>query len=143
MTYIEKLKNPRWQRKRLKILERDNFACQFCGDKETELHIHHLKYKGEPWDVEDEFLKTVCKDCHFVIYIEEKNGGKITKDGNFKMIKYLRPHHTGDFLFMILIVDIGPFFYVIHNGFCEEANFIPKELIEIIYNFNKTHNPDE
>lgn len=27
MTYAEKLKDPRWQKKRLRILERDAFAC--------------------------------------------------------------------------------------------------------------------
>ena len=33
MGYSEKLKDPRWQKKRLEILERDNFRCQYCGDK--------------------------------------------------------------------------------------------------------------
>lgn len=63
-TYSEKLRDPRWQKKRLFILNRDEFTCQWCQDKESTLHIHHLKYKGEPWEVEDEFLITLCENCH-------------------------------------------------------------------------------
>lgn len=64
MTYADKLRDPRWQKKRLKILERDDWTCQWCGDSKKTLHIHHTKYLKEPWDVEDEFLITVCETCH-------------------------------------------------------------------------------
>lgn len=64
-TYSEKLKDPRWQKKRLEILERDKFSCQTCKDDKTELHIHHKKYGHEnPWDNENEDLITCCKHCH-------------------------------------------------------------------------------
>ena len=63
-SYTELLKHPKWQKKRLLILERDNFTCRYCSDKETELHIHHLKYHKNPWDAKDENLLTLCKDCH-------------------------------------------------------------------------------
>lgn len=65
MTYQEKLRDPRWQRKRLKILERDNFECTDCGNDSIELHVHHKVYsKGDPWDSPDEHLATLCKNCH-------------------------------------------------------------------------------
>ncbi|MEM1337294.1 MAG: HNH endonuclease [Bacteroidota bacterium] len=64
MNYSKKLKDPRWQKKRLKILERDNWTCQHCGDTETELQVHHWKYNGEPWEANDSDLATLCKDCH-------------------------------------------------------------------------------
>jgi hypothetical protein len=68
-TYSEKLRHPLWQKKRLQILQRDEFACRECGDANTELHIHHLKYKKSrnPWDYENEDLLTLCKNCHFII----------------------------------------------------------------------------
>lgn len=72
-TYSEKLRDPRWQKKRLQILNRDNFTCQWCQDTESTLHIHHLKYKGDPWDIEDEFLITLCETCHQ--YIDEDYHG--------------------------------------------------------------------
>ena len=63
-TYSEKLKDPRWQKKRLKILSRDRWKCKKCGDTETTLHVHHLNYNGNPWEVENEHLITLCEDCH-------------------------------------------------------------------------------
>lgn len=63
-TYSQKLRDPRWQKKRLEILSRDGFKCTKCGDGTTELHVHHLKYSGQPWEVENEFLTTLCADCH-------------------------------------------------------------------------------
>ena len=63
-TYSEKLKDPRWQRKRLEILSRDNFTCRHCKDSQETLHVHHLKYHKEPWDVDSEYLITLCEWCH-------------------------------------------------------------------------------
>lgn len=65
-TYWEKLKDPRWQKKRLKIMERDNFACTNCGDDSATLNVHHSFYKRgrAPWDYHDQWLVTLCEDCH-------------------------------------------------------------------------------
>lgn len=66
MKYSDKLKDPRWQKKRLEIFERDGWACTLCGDSEQTLHIHHLCYqKGkDPWEYEDKHLLTLCANCH-------------------------------------------------------------------------------
>ena len=65
-SYIEKLKDPRWQKKRLEIMQRDNFTCQCCGSKVDELQIHHIRYhKGyEPWEYDNNELITYCASCH-------------------------------------------------------------------------------
>lgn len=65
-SYMEKLKDPRWQKKRLEILNRDNWTCQRCHDTETTLHIHHKRYLPgkEPWDIPNDLLITLCEDCH-------------------------------------------------------------------------------
>lgn len=64
--YFEKLKDPRWQKKRLEIFERDGWRCKECYSKEKTLHVHHLFYlKGkEPWEIPNGFLITLCEDCH-------------------------------------------------------------------------------
>jgi hypothetical protein len=65
-TYSDKLKDPRWQRKRLEILQRDDFACRYCRSKDNTLHVHHKLYrKGKmPWDYEDDVFVTLCESCH-------------------------------------------------------------------------------
>lgn len=66
VSYSEKLKDPRWQKKRLKVLERDNWTCQSCFDFKDTLHIHHMvyDYRKEPWEYEDHLLVTLCAECH-------------------------------------------------------------------------------
>lgn len=66
MTYAEKLKHPEWQKKRLKIMERDGFKCWGCGNKEKTLNIHHRVYiPGRlPWEYMDHILITLCDECH-------------------------------------------------------------------------------
>jgi len=64
MTYYEKLQHPKWQKKRLEILARDNFSCQHCNSKETSLHIHHFSYAKNPWETPDVDLITLCDRCH-------------------------------------------------------------------------------
>ena len=65
-TYSEKLRDPRWQRRRLEVLNRAGFCCQLCYDSETELHVHHNLYrrKTDPWDYPDHELRVLCKPCH-------------------------------------------------------------------------------
>ena len=66
MTYEEKLKDPRWQKKRLEVLDRQDFTCQGCDNKRNTLHVHHLKYLTglDPWEYEDKYLAVLCSKCH-------------------------------------------------------------------------------
>ncbi len=66
MEYAELLKHPFWQRKRLEILQRDDFKCRHCNDRLSTLHIHHLFYNMGclPWEYPDEVLITLCDLCH-------------------------------------------------------------------------------
>lgn len=71
-SYAEQLKDPRWQRKRLEILERDNWLCRKCGSTEKTLHVHHGYYeKGlMAWEYPSETLHAVCEDCHEIVQAE-------------------------------------------------------------------------
>jgi hypothetical protein len=64
--YQQKLRDPRWQKKRLQVLERDGWACQTCQDTTTTLHVHHMCYsKGkDPWEYPMSALQTLCEECH-------------------------------------------------------------------------------
>ena len=67
MTYLEKLKDPRWQKKRLEIMQRDDFQCTCCGDRDSEIHVHHSYYEfgKEVWEYSEESLFTLCSSCHY------------------------------------------------------------------------------
>lgn len=66
MDYKEQIKSPKWQKRRLEIMQRDNFTCQLCGDTESMLNVHHLCYhkKRNIWEYEDWELITLCENCH-------------------------------------------------------------------------------
>lgn len=74
-TYQKKLIHPKWQQKRLEIINRDNCTCRFCSDKNTQLDVHHKYYKpgAEPWEYDSSALVSVCRPCHQCItYLVEK-----------------------------------------------------------------------
>ena len=65
-SYAQKLRDPRWQKKRLEVMQANDFSCEICGDKESTLNIHHKQYlKGhEPWEYEADQLSCICQNCH-------------------------------------------------------------------------------
>lgn len=65
-SYSEKVKDPRWQKKRLHILARDEWMCPMCGNKEFTLVVRHRRYLSdkEPWDYPNELLITLWEACH-------------------------------------------------------------------------------
>jgi 5-methylcytosine-specific restriction endonuclease McrA len=66
MSYAAKFKDPRWQKKRLEIFQRDGFKCRQCLWGKTTLHVHHRYYvpARDPWSYPDWSLVTLCEDCH-------------------------------------------------------------------------------
>lgn len=66
MNYRQKLLDPRWQKKRLSIFERDGWKCTICESSDKTLHAHHVfyEYGKEPWEYEDYALSTLCDECH-------------------------------------------------------------------------------
>lgn len=119
MDYKEKLKDPRWQKRRLKILERDNWKCSYCKDDKTQLQIHHTKYNGEPWEVSDDLLITLCYHCHEIIeaFKKSKTNHKIEKinkrnfnDTSLVLVKHGKNigsmwHYTGTELNSMVFVN--------------------------------------
>jgi 5-methylcytosine-specific restriction endonuclease McrA len=63
-SYSEKLKDPRWQKKRLEVMQRAKFKCEACNRDNETLHVHHLYYKSEPWETDSKYLECLCATCH-------------------------------------------------------------------------------
>lgn len=103
MQYSEKLKDPRWKGKRMFILDRDGYQCKRCKqysnmghelvygheypyedfkyrEEDLELHVHHIKYRGEPWEAKDEDLITLCEMCHVTVEYFKSNGYNMSFD---------------------------------------------------------------
>lgn len=70
-TYSDKLKDPRWQKKRLEVMERDGWKCLGCGDTKNTLNVHHLRYleDKEPWEYDEEYYMTLCDVCHIQAHL--------------------------------------------------------------------------
>lgn len=90
-TYSDKLKDPRWQKKRLEVFEKDGFKCCLCQDNTTTLHVHHKSYKqnAEPWEYEIENFQTLCESCHQVIEF-------FKKEPDLTFIKAIKRGSTND-----------------------------------------------
>ncbi len=70
-TYRQKLQDPRWQKKRLEVMNRADWRCEWCGTDATSgrtrgLQVHHGWYGRdvEPWEYELEVLYCLCDGCH-------------------------------------------------------------------------------
>lgn len=66
LTYSEKLKDPRWQKRRLELLDAADWTCRECRTKTETLHVHHGLYRRgvDPWDYEDAVMHVLCESCH-------------------------------------------------------------------------------
>jgi 5-methylcytosine-specific restriction endonuclease McrA len=56
------LQSPEWRRRRQRVLERDNYRCQGCGEQRA-TQVHHRTYQH----IYREFLFeliSLCDDCH-------------------------------------------------------------------------------
>ena len=60
--YAEYLKSDAWQRKRFVVLRRDNWTCEYCGAKATE--VHHKRYARNIGREPIHWLVSLCKQCH-------------------------------------------------------------------------------
>lgn len=69
--YAHLLQHPNWQKKRLEILQRDNWKCVKCTDGKSTLHVHHIKYKSgcKPWEYENDNFETLCSACHEIEHL--------------------------------------------------------------------------
>lgn len=92
MSYYLKLKDPRWQKKRLEILQRDDFRCKNCNASDKELHVHHNYYifGVDIWDYEDDCYDTLCYECHIKATNINREIKEILKKAKFRRFAELR-----------------------------------------------------
>ena len=63
--WVEEYTTREWLKRRSQILKRDKHSCVKCSSIEN-LQVHHRIYDItlHVWEYTDEYLITLCKDCH-------------------------------------------------------------------------------
>jgi len=97
--------------KREERLERDNYRCQYCGEKGTAeggfatLEIHHKTREPEDMDVHDlENLITACRSCHSWHH-QQTTDEEVPVDLSEADLSELLPH---DLNIIKVLAEIGP-----------------------------------
>jgi hypothetical protein len=65
--YLQLLRDPRWQKVRLDVFQRDGWTCKHCYSTTETLQVHHKRYlpgRRPPWESPLEDLVTLCEVCH-------------------------------------------------------------------------------
>lgn len=99
MSYADLLRDPRWQKKRLEVLNRAEFTCEQCEDSDSTLHVHHRYYvRGrKPWEYSDDALQCLCETCHKRVTEElaelQRLAGEAWSSDRQMAIGYLRVRH--------------------------------------------------
>ncbi len=121
LSYAEQLRHPMWQRKRLEVMQRDDFACQSCYGTEATLNVHHKRYvKGRmAWDYPADELVTLCQECH-----ESKHSEKEFFDGFIALLPEEGPDALDSVMCLVggwasargvvderLLESLGPFWF--------------------------------
>jgi 5-methylcytosine-specific restriction endonuclease McrA len=59
--------SPEWRELRIKILERDNYTCQICGQEGgSSMHIDHIEPISRNWErrLDPSNLQVLCPSCN-------------------------------------------------------------------------------
>lgn len=87
MSRDSEYKDVRWQKKRLEVLERCGWKCQFggCTSADEQIHVHHIRYSDGPvWDTPAEDLTALCSSCHEKITkVKRRIGALLHLEENF------------------------------------------------------------
>lgn len=64
--FFVQYKDPRWQRKKYKIMEQRSWQCEWCRTTDHQLRVHHAYYeRGKMvWEYPDDSLYCLCDRCH-------------------------------------------------------------------------------
>ena len=65
------------------VLNRDNYTCQICGEKDTRLEVHHIQFRSKGGSNRMDNLVTLCRDCHKQIH-----SGGLLFDKKIKSFKH-------------------------------------------------------
>jgi hypothetical protein len=85
--YRNKLLHPEWQKRRLQVLERSGWRCEWCGARDENLQVHHGYYgkDRDPWEVPLDTMYCLCDRCH--------ERAEVAKRSLYLEISRIHPRH--------------------------------------------------
>jgi 5-methylcytosine-specific restriction endonuclease McrA len=88
--YQSLLADPRWQRRRLEVLERAGWRCTRCHNENKQLHVHHRQYiyGRMPWEYSDDELVVLCDDCHGLEHEPEPTDEDIRREATIEKLQH-------------------------------------------------------
>jgi len=128
LSYKDQLRKPEWQKKRLEIMQRDNFTCQICLDTQETLQVHHKSYDNDKkaWEYGNDRLITLCETCHNELTEHLKKGGI---EEEFSLLKY----RNGD-LVTIVVYTTGNVIIKQNERWIALSEKASKKLVHFIIN---------
>jgi hypothetical protein len=123
--WADHYKDSRWQKKRLEIMERDNWTCRSCGasGEGVTLNVHHAYYKSgnKPWEYPQQDLVTWCEDCH-----KERH---ILNPDLLTAISYLKKEQYQGLIYMLYVAGMQEVFRLFHTNRPDEVCVSEEALI--------------
>lgn len=149
--YAQKLQDPRWQRKRLEVMQAADWKCVICGDKDEELNVHHPAYSAncEPWDYPRAQLECLCKTCHTIQHLPKD---KLMIHARSMVTEHILVTHEQQFLgeidgLMMSMAKFGPkpvgLLYAIRRLAVDEYNTLKAKTDFRLQAFFKKFNKDQ
>jgi len=82
MKYSDQIKHPKWQKKRLEVLNLKGFKCEVCENEDKTLHVHHRFYlkNRNAWEYDNDVFQVLCEDCHSKIHAKNNKDNIIVND---------------------------------------------------------------
>lgn len=138
------IKNSKWQDKRKRIFERDNYICQRCGNHTGKPILHHISYESGllPWDYPDEYFITLCPHCHAA----EHNKLSVETDTGWQLVDFWDSKEYGSETCDYCGADLRYVYVLYHPKLktfinvgetCADKLQEAKEIVESAKKFNK------
>jgi len=121
-TFLEAYRDPKWQKKRLEVLELAGWECSDCGSNEDTLHVHHTYYEKDkkPWEYPIESLHCLCEDCHKkaqdINTLLKRQLGKIGLQDPIQLLYYAMALEAQEY--PMVITDVFDYEFALGVGNC-------------------------
>lgn len=81
------LLDPRWLAYRERIFDDRGGECEACGitDRKalrtqgSSLQVHHMRYRGNPWDARPKDVQLLCRTCHMDIHDTRREAAAVRR----------------------------------------------------------------